>query len=32
MKLASLLLMVAMLTGFATPADDPAIVLQEFIY
>ena len=32
MKLASPLILAILLTGFAMPADDPAIVLQEFIY
>ena len=32
MKLASVLLTAGMLSGFAVRADDPAIVLQEFIY
>ena len=32
MKLASVLLIAGMLSGFAERADDPAIVLQEFIY
>ena len=32
MKLASTLIVAALLTGLGPVADDPAIVLQEFIY